>query len=93
MDYTITAIERGFQLAKSGSCASVSEIKDRLNAEGYSVAQITGPVLSAQLRSLIKAARANRPGDVTSIDGLQTSGEVSSATAAKKKNPGNAPGP
>jgi hypothetical protein len=58
MDHTITAVERAFQLAKSG-CASISEIKERLKAEGYLVTQISGPVLSTQLRSLIKAARAS----------------------------------
>jgi hypothetical protein len=57
MDHTVTALERAFQLAKSGDCHSVSEIKKRLGAEGYSVAQITGRVLSKQLDTLIKAAR------------------------------------
>jgi hypothetical protein len=57
MDHTITALERAFQLAQSGDCMSVSEIKKRLSAEGYSVAQITGRVLSKQLGGLIKAAR------------------------------------
>ena len=55
MDDSITALERAFQLAKSGSCTSVPEIK--LIAEGYSVAQITGRVLSRQLKGLIKTAR------------------------------------
>jgi hypothetical protein len=57
MDHTVTALERAFQLAKSGDCTSVSDVKKRLGAEGYSVAQITGRVLSKQLDALIKAAR------------------------------------
>ena len=57
MDHTVTALERAFQLAKSGDYTSVSDIKKRLGAEGYSVAQITGRVLSKQLDALIKAAR------------------------------------
>jgi hypothetical protein len=57
MDHTITAIERAFQLAKSGSYASVQEIKKRLSAEGYPLSHITGRTLSKQLVELIKAAR------------------------------------
>ncbi len=57
MDHTVTALERAFQLAKSGDYTSVTDIKKRLGAEGYSVAQITGRVLSKQLDALIKAAR------------------------------------
>jgi hypothetical protein len=58
MDHTITPLERAFQLAMSGDCKSVSEIKKRLNAEGYSTAQVSGRELSKQLIALIKAARA-----------------------------------
>jgi hypothetical protein len=57
MDHSITVLERAFQLAKSGSCATVGDIKKRLIAEGHSVAQITGRVLSKQLDALIKGAR------------------------------------
>ena len=57
MDHTVTALERAFQLAKSGDYKSVSDIKKRLR-EGYSVAQVTGRVLSKQLDALIKAAAA-----------------------------------
>ena len=57
MDHNVTAIERAFELAKSGSCASVSDVKKRLRAEGYSITQITGRTLSKQLDALLKAAR------------------------------------
>ncbi len=57
MDHTVTALERAFQLAKSGSCASVADLKKRLRSEGYSTTQVTGRVLSKQLDALIKAAR------------------------------------
>lgn len=57
MDHTVSPLERAFQLAKSGECASVSDIKRRLSSEGYSAAQVTGRVLSKQLDALIKAAR------------------------------------
>jgi hypothetical protein len=54
MKLPATALERAFQLAKSGSCASLDEIKQRLKAEGYSSAQITGGAQSKQLRVLIR---------------------------------------
>jgi hypothetical protein len=57
MDQTVTVLERAFQLAKSGSFATVDAIGKQLKAEGYSVNQITGRVLRAQLIGLIKAAR------------------------------------
>jgi hypothetical protein len=57
MDHTITALERAFQLAKSGDYGSVPDIKRRLIREGYSVAQITGGALSKQLLAVIRAAQ------------------------------------
>ena len=53
-----TSLERAFDLAASGSCAHVADIKKRLRDEGYSVEQVTGPRLEAQLRALIEAASA-----------------------------------
>jgi hypothetical protein len=58
MDYNVTALERAFQLAKSGECASVGELRKRLKEEGYSVQKIVGRSLSRQLEALIKAAPA-----------------------------------
>jgi phosphohistidine phosphatase SixA len=58
MDHTITPLERAFRLAKSGSYASVADIKRRLTAEGYAVTHVTGRTLSTQLLALIQAARA-----------------------------------
>ena len=52
-----TALERAFQLARTGAFPSVSHIKSRLTQEGYSCAQITGRVLTKQLGELIKKAR------------------------------------
>jgi hypothetical protein len=57
MHHSTTALERAFQLAKSGDYASVPDIKRRLLKEGYSVAQITGRELSRQLLGLIRAAQ------------------------------------
>jgi hypothetical protein len=57
MDQKMTAMERAFQLARSGSVAGVAEIATSLNREGYHGNQIEGPVLKRQLADLIKAAR------------------------------------
>ena len=58
MDTNITTLERAFSLAKSGECASIEDIKNRLKAEGYSLLPITGPALLKQLRGLIVKASA-----------------------------------
>jgi hypothetical protein len=51
-------IERAYQLAKSGDCANVDDIKNRLQAEGYaSVWQhLSAPSLTRTLRGLCAAA-------------------------------------
>lgn len=58
MDHNVTALERAFQLARSEECASLTELRKRLKAEGYSDIAITGRALSKQLVALIKMARA-----------------------------------
>jgi len=58
MDYSVTALERAFQLAKSGECASVIELRKRLKDEGYSQQKIVGRSLLRQLETLIKSAAA-----------------------------------
>ena len=57
MDQKMTALERAFQLARSGNVASLTEIVSSLNREGYSGNQVEGRVLKRQLADLIKAAR------------------------------------
>jgi hypothetical protein len=57
MDNSITALERAFQLARSGDYTSVPDIRKRLVQERYSVSQITGGALSKQLLALIRAAQ------------------------------------
>jgi hypothetical protein len=57
MDQKMTALERAFQLARSGSVAGLTEIISTLNREGYSGSQIEGRLLKRQLADLIKAAR------------------------------------
>lgn len=53
----MTALERAFELAKSGRFCSVSEIKSVVSREGYPTRQMEGPMLSRQLRALVKAHR------------------------------------
>ncbi len=57
MDNRMTALERAFQLARSGSVAGLTDIITALKRDGYSTNQIEGPHLKRQLAKLIKAAR------------------------------------
>jgi hypothetical protein len=57
MDQKVTALERAFQLARSGRVAGLTEIALALKREGYSADQIEGRGLKRQLNDLIKAAR------------------------------------
>ena len=57
MDQRMTALERAFQLAKSGQVSRVEEITNALYREGYSRDRIQGSVLRRQLSDLIKVAR------------------------------------
>ena len=57
MQHRMTALERAFQLARSGEVSGLSEIVEALRREGYSRDQIGGPVLRRQLTSLMKTAR------------------------------------
>jgi hypothetical protein len=54
MNPDITEVERAFQLARTGICCSVSDIRKRLLAEGYSGSQLSGPYLAKQLRAIMR---------------------------------------
>jgi hypothetical protein len=56
MDHNTTALERAFQLAKSGHCISIEDIRQQLKSEGYSTEHITGKSLTRQLKELIRSA-------------------------------------
>jgi hypothetical protein len=58
MQVVTKALERAFELAKSGACTNASEIKSRLKAEGFSDSSVVGWKLSRQLKALIASARA-----------------------------------
>lgn len=57
MTFRPTTIERAYQLAKSGSCRTVSDVKDGLRSEGYANVQdhLHGPTIARALRSLCDA--------------------------------------
>jgi hypothetical protein len=57
MQQNLTALERAFELANSGNCENVDDIKKALKSEGYSDQQITGRALGKQLAELIRQAR------------------------------------
>jgi transketolase N-terminal domain/subunit len=62
VDQNVTALERAFQLAKSGNIATLDALKHQLKTEGYSVATVTGKALTMQLRAIIHASqRAEKP--------------------------------
>jgi hypothetical protein len=53
-----TALERAFDLARTGNYAGVSELRQQLKTEGYSVEQLSGPALLRQLRELCTASHS-----------------------------------
>jgi hypothetical protein len=53
MDDKVTPLERAYELARSGKCRNLIELSIQLRSEGYSTAQIEGPLLKKQLRHLI----------------------------------------
>jgi hypothetical protein len=58
MDHRMTALERAFQLARSGRVSTIADIVGSLKRSGYSIDQIEGRTLKRQLANLIRAARA-----------------------------------
>ena len=56
MDPNKTTIERAFELARSGQCKTISEIRQQLKIEGYNQDRIEGRSLLLQLRTLMAEA-------------------------------------
>ena len=61
----MTALERAFQLARSGHMATIEDIKKRLKQEGYDQRAVAdgGPCLTMQIRGLI----SGRPGLIRNL--------------------------
>ena len=57
MDINKTALERAFDLARSGTCLNLEDIIRKLKSEGYVNGQIEGPSLKKQLLVLIEKAK------------------------------------
>ena len=56
MEDNKTSLERAFDLARSGKCLSIGDIKRHLIHEGYLVTQLEGRTLKKQLLELIEKA-------------------------------------
>jgi hypothetical protein len=86
MNPSTTELERAFQLAESGDCRSVEEIRKKLISEGYYAAQITGKTLLRQLQALISAEleARNLP--------RESSRESCSAARSRKDSPAESQG-
>ncbi len=52
-----TAVERAFELARSGDIANVEKLLSRLHREGYKTDGHFGPALRKQLKALINGAK------------------------------------
>ncbi|MBS0237191.1 MAG: hypothetical protein JSR89_02060 [Proteobacteria bacterium] len=59
MEIRVSQLERAFELARSGRCTTVADIKRRLREEGYQDDQVEGPLLFGQLNSLMKKSASN----------------------------------
>lgn len=56
MEIRVSQLERAFELARSGRCTSVADIKRKLRDEGYQDDQVEGPLLFSQLNSLMRTS-------------------------------------
>lgn len=60
MNQRLTSLERAFELARSGTCPDLAQVRLRLTAEGYGAQQIEGPSLKRQIRDLCRSAKMAR---------------------------------
>ena len=63
MTFRPTTLERAYQLAESGACRTVSEVKQALQSEGYDRIQdsLYGGTVTAALRKLCQENFAGGP--------------------------------
>jgi hypothetical protein len=62
MDSKVTALERAFQLARSGKMATIEDIKKRLKQEGYDERVVTDGRRSLTMRLWCKRWRSRQLG-------------------------------
>jgi hypothetical protein len=55
-----SALERAFELARSGQCRTLGEVRRALATECYKPDQIEGPSLLKQLKAIFAARAAQR---------------------------------
>jgi hypothetical protein len=62
-DTRIGTVERAFQLAREGACRSVSDIRERLTAEGYEgvFSHLNGMSIRRQLNAALVARGVTTP--------------------------------
>jgi hypothetical protein len=74
MKPNLNTVERAFELARSGKCVTLKEVRSCLHAEGYSQSLIVGRYLSAQLRQLMREANPRCRGlEASAMQGLARS--------------------
>jgi hypothetical protein len=56
-----TLTERAFEIARSGACRTVTDLRKQLRAEGYPIEDLYGPTLVRQLRRLCEDAQQTEP--------------------------------
>lgn len=56
MELRKTAVEKAFELARSGKCLSIRDVAYGLRAERYDISYLEGPALRKQLQAVIEEA-------------------------------------
>ncbi len=61
MDAPLTTLERALELARSGKCRSVNDVRQTLRREGYDAVHqhLNGSVINRQLIDLLTEARSD----------------------------------
>jgi hypothetical protein len=75
MELRMSALERAFELAKSGQVEGVKQLIARLKREGYDQRQVDGRYLRRQLADLMRESRGGSDGHgqaMKSRKGLRT---------------------
>ena len=54
----MTALERAFELARSGKYSGLQELRTVLKNEGYAQGQVDGPSLGRLLREIMRKSKA-----------------------------------
>ena len=62
MEPNVTALERAFELARSGQSCRIDDLRRQLQSEGYDIKIVFGRELLRQLREAMKAQRHDAAG-------------------------------